>query len=134
MAENTLISPFLGSFMTAIFIFSTIYTLAFYYNQGAGSSLGVDALEDSPNDPTSVSTESSGIFGFVIRGLDAVLEFLSWISPFALLKALLIVVMDPVPLLYQILNLLVLRPVGWISTIFTVNYILSRIPTEHGEI
>lgn len=134
MAENTLISPFLGSFMTAIFIFSTIYTLAFYYNQGAGSSFNVNALEDSPNDPTSVSTQSSGIFGFVMRGIDGVLEFLSWISPFALLKALLIVVMNPVPLLYEILNLLVLRPVGWISTIFTVNYILSRIPTEHGEI
>lgn len=134
MAENTIISPFLGTFMTAIFIFSTIYTLAFFYNQGAGTQLNMSPLGDDPNDPNSVSTSSSGIFGFVMDVADGVLEFLSWVSPFALVKLLLIEIMTSTPILYQVINLLILRPVGWITALFTANYIISRIPTEHGEI
>lgn len=124
MPENTLVSPFLGAFMTLIFVFSTIYTVAYYYNQGSGDTLGTDGLADDPVNP--VSTAGSFV--------DWILEAASWISPFAIVKLILTEVMASTPELYTVLNLLVLRPVGWIVTLFTANFIIAKIPTESGEI
>lgn len=134
MQENTLISPFLGAFMTAIFIFSTLYTLAYFWNQGSNIQVNTPGLGDNPDDPTQVKLTNSGVFGFVISIADGILEAVSWITPFALVKLLLIEVMASTPQLYTILNLLVLRPVGWITALFTVNFLISKLPTMSSEV
>ena len=134
MQENTLISPFLGAFMTAIFIFSTLYTLAYFWNQGSNIQVNTPGLGDNPDDPTQVKLTNSGVFGFVISIADGILESVSWITPFALVKLLLIEVMASTPQLYTILNLLVLRPVGWITALFTVNFLISKLPTMSSEV
>ena len=124
MPENTLVSPFLSSFMTLVFVFSTLYTVAYYFNQGFGQSLNTQALGDSP---TSIGTIGTSLIDFL-------LEAASWISPFGLVKLILTEVMASTPELYTILNLLVLRPVGWIVTLFTANFIVSKIPTISSEV
>ena len=126
MPENTLVSPFLSSFMTVIFIFSTIYTVVYYFNQGLGQGVGTEGIGDEPPSLSIVSTTGSFI--------DALLEGASWISPFAAVKLLLSETMASTPQLYSIINLLVLRPVGWILFLFTINFILAKIPTMSGEI
>lgn len=120
------LSPFLGSFMTVIFIFSTIYSLAFYYYQGTGQTMTSTGLDD---DAKSLSSSGSWVASFI----DSVLELASWLSPFALLKALLIELMSGTPEIYEVLNMLILRPVGWIMALFTGNYLISKIPTMSGE-
>lgn len=109
--------------MTLIFIFSTLYTAMYYFNLGAAQQVGTPGLQDDPVNP--VSTAGSFV--------DWILEAASWISPFGLVKLLLSEVMAQTPELYTILNLLVLRPVGWIVTLFTANFILAKIPTMSGE-
>ena len=124
MPENTLISPFLGAFMTLIFVFSTIYTAVYYFNQGFGEGVNTEGLSDEPPE---IGTVAGNLIDFL-------LEAASWISPFGLVKLLLVEVMASTPELYTILNLLVLRPVGWIVTLFTANFLVAKIPTESGEI
>ena len=112
--------------MTAIFIFSTIFTLAYYWNQGANTQLATPGLSDNGK---SITDSGSWLIDF----LDSVLEILSWISPFALVKLLLVEVMSNTPELYTALNLLILRPVSWIFSVITANYVISKIPTVSGE-
>jgi len=133
MTDTVNVSPFMGTFMTILFVFSTLYTLAFFYYDATNETISSDSLSDDANDPFDVSTESEGVFGFLIRVADGVLEFLSWISPFGLLKGLIVELMTNTPELYQVINMLILRPVGWIVVVFEVNYILSKIPTVSGE-
>lgn len=123
MADNTVISPFLGTFMTLAFVFSTIYTAAYYFSLGSSQQLGTQGLSDTPNDPASLVGSLA----------DWVLEGASWISPFGLVKLLLTEIMASTPELYTAVNLLVLRPVGWVVALFTANYIISKIPTVSGE-
>ena len=117
-------SPYLSQFITWIFIFSTIYTLAFYYDQGAQIQNNYDELSDQDGDYM-----NTGIIGI----LDGVLDFISWLSPFALVKGLLIILMADMPDLYQFIDLLFLRPISWVIAVLTVNYIKSWIPTLSGE-
>jgi hypothetical protein len=115
MGERINISPFLGVSLTLLFIFSTLYTLAFYYYQGASQ----DVALSSPSDST----------GSLVSGFDAIFNTVSWLSPFGFIKALLLVVMSGVPVFYQILDLLLLRPIGWFVFLVQANYIISLVPT-----
>ena len=124
MPENTLVTPFLGSFMTLVFVFSTLYTVAYYFNQGFGQSLNTPGIGDN----------TPAIGSFATSLIDSLLEGASWLSPFFVVKLLLTEVMSSTPELYTILNLLVLRPVGWIITLFTANFIISKIPTISSEV
>jgi len=117
-------SPYLSQFITWIFIFSTVYTLTFYYDQGAQIQNSYDELDDQSGDYM-----NTGIIGI----LDEVLDFISWLSPFALVKGLLIILMADMPDLYQFIDLLFLRPISWVIAVLTVNYIKSWIPTLSGE-
>ena len=117
-------SPYLSQFITWIFIFSTVYTLTFYYDQGAQIQNIYDELDDQSGDYM-----NTGIIGI----LDEVLDFISWLSPFALVKGLLIILMADMPDLYQFIDLLFLRPISWVIAVLTVNYIKSWIPTLSGE-
>ena len=115
MGENINISPFLGVSLTLLFTFSTLYTLAFYYNQGASVEMGVSGLEEIDN---------TGSFGF-----DTFLGAISWISPFGFIKLLFISMMSSTPEFYQIIDLLLLRPIGWFVFLVQGNYLISIIPT-----
>ena len=114
---------FIQFFIVCIFIFSSMYTMYYYFLQGETSAgTAPEGLNDDANNTEGLNFP--GIF-------DAILEFISWISPFALIKALLIVITPSE--IYEILNLLILRPVGWIAVLIESNYIVSKIPTISGE-
>lgn len=115
MGESINISPFLGVSLTLLFIFSTLYTLAFYYNQGANTELGVSGLDES---------EDNGNFGF-----DTLLGAISWLSPFGFVKLLMSHLLTTTPEFYQIIDMLLLRPIGWFVFLVQGNYVLSLIPT-----
>jgi len=119
MAQDFIrVSPFIGQFITYAFIFSTIYGLYYYWAMGAQIQMGVSGMGDDPNNPSGLS---------VLGLLNAVLEFISWLSPFALVKLIVGAIMTPD--LYLFMNMFVLRPVGWIVAIITADMIISRVPT-----
>lgn len=120
--ERTFIPPFLGSVMTLLFIFSTVYTLAFYYYQGTSTGLNSGGLELSGKKANELS---------LVGVLEGVLSFISWISPFALVRGLVLAI-SPSDL-FQVLDMLILRPVSWIISLITANYLISKIPTISGE-
>jgi len=123
MAENVNMGGFIATFITLAFVFSTMYTLAFYYYQGASTSYEANPMKaDSDHDILDVL----GIIG-------GILDFISWLSPFLLIKAFLVFSMQATPDLYQFLDMLILRPVGWIVVMLETNYIISKIPTMSGE-
>lgn len=127
MAKGTInLSPYIGSTTVLLFIFSVIYTLAFYYYQGAGHTLGVQGLTSTVQGTNDLET---GLFTVV----DAVLSIVSWLSPFALIKAMLLAIMLPMPEVYEVIDLLILRPMGWTVFLYQANYIISKIPTISGE-
>ena len=109
-----------------IFMFSTIYTLGFYYYQASGESFTITGLEertgtlmDEPDkDKSFLSTITENI-------IDYLLESLSWFSPFALVKGLLISIVPVV--IYEPINLLLLRPVGWLGTWITTEWVINKI-------
>lgn len=120
--ESTVISPFLAVVITLLFVFSTIYTLAYYYHQGTTSGLDYGGITVSGESPEDLS---------LVGVLEGVLSFISWISPFALVRGLVSAIAPSD--LFQVLDLLILRPVSWIVSIITANYIISKIPTISGE-
>lgn len=125
MPENRIIKPFESFFVSMIFIFSTMYTLYYYYEMGTQQPLEFEGITEDVNDPL-----NSGFASI----LDSVLEFVSWISPFALVKGLIIILFQSnTPELYTAINLLLLRPIGWIGALFTANYLISKIPTVSPE-
>lgn len=124
MPENTLVSPFLSAFMTIIFFFSTLYTAAYYFNQGMSTQLSTSGINDNPPPIGSVA----------LSVVDPILEASSLFAPFGLVKILIFEVMSSTPEIYTFINLLVLRPVSWIVSLFTINYLVSKIPTMSGEV
>jgi hypothetical protein len=115
MGERVNISPFLGVSLTLLFIFSTLYTLAFYYYQGASQDISLSTPADST--------------GSLVSGFDALFNAISWLSPFGFIKALLVSVMSGTPEFYQILDMLLLRPIGWFVFLVQANYLISLVPT-----
>lgn len=122
MGETTNISPFIGTIMTLLFVFSTVFTLAYYYYQGTNQALPISGLSTESKKPSSLS---------LVGVMNGVLSFIAWISPFALVRGLVLAISPPD--LFLVLDLLLLRPVSWIVTIITANYLISKIPTESGE-
>lgn len=116
--------PFMAQFITWIFIFSTIYTLAFYFYLGIAQEPDFVPIGDTAN-----NAKTTGIIGI----LDNVLEFISWISPFSLVKMILITLLAGTPEIYEFLNIIFLRPMSWIVAVITVNYLKAWIPTLGGE-
>ena len=122
--ELVITGPFITQFMTWIFIFSTLYTLAYYYYQGEANTVNYNGIADNAND-----FKNTGIIGTI----DKVLDFISWISPFALVKGLVIVLLKDTPEIYEFLNLIFLRPMSWTVAFITVNYLKTWIPTLGRE-
>lgn len=123
MTEYIRISPFLATVISMSFIFSTLFTLAYFYYQGAG--VGYNGGEMGHDATTPVQG--------LIAVLSVVLDLISWASPVALLKAFFGYNMASTPILYTLLDMLLLRPLGWVMAVVEINFIISKIPTISGE-
>lgn len=115
MPENRVIKPFESFFVSMMFVFSTMWGLYYYWSIGAGT------ITDNP-----LSSEAS-FSGFI----NIILNIVSWLSPFALVKAFLLGFLPSE--MYTFLDLFILRPIGWIGALYTANFIISKIPTISGE-
>ena len=110
--------------MGMFFVFSTAYTLVYYYNQESSISLDAplgDVEETANKAPTGESIISSITSGFI----NDLLGFLAVINPFGLVIWLFKLIVPQE--LYTFINLLLLRPIGWTGTMITSNYVLSKI-------
>lgn len=125
---------FIGSTVTLLFLFSTSYTLVYLYYLDSNQELTITGLSDDPKDAKVAATSSSGFLGTIIPIADGILELVSWLSPVALIKVLFAGFMQTnTPFLYLLVNLLILRPLGWSMALITLNFIISKIPTVSGE-
>lgn len=104
-----------------------MYTLSFYYNEARGQDLQAQALDDLGGQvQEGIEPQEGGFLTSTVNDVfDWVLEALSWFSPFAILKGLLLVMVPDI--LYEPLNLLILRPVGWIGSWITTEWIINKI-------
>ena len=141
-------SSLLKFFISMVFIFSTIYTLQFYYFEGINTpedsyQVGLEETDGTSRSISKVNnvTATEALRYYLSLGmmgekpdlkedilddlLDPILEALSWASPFALLKGLLMFMMPTQ--LYEPFNLLILRPVGWIGTWISTEWLINKL-------
>lgn len=118
-------STWLNSLITILFVVSTIYTLAFYYYEGMGKALAASGLEEKESTALPSNPGSGWLSGLITGTLDYLLEVSSWISPFILLK-LIVMAIAPEPL-YKLLNMLILRPIMWIGTFILLEWSLNKL-------
>ena len=106
------------------FLFSTMYTLAYFWVQGSSEELKVPELAEQGAENVAVSA-NSWVSVIVSVAIDDILNTISYFSPFALV---LIFLKSLVPAdLYLPLNLLLLRPIGWIGAFITTEWIINKI-------
>ena len=119
-------SSVLKYFISMVFIFSTIYTMAFYYYDATSAQVGVDVPDGAISGFNVTDLKASG-FGVLVGNsfIDWFAETLSWMPPFALVKGLLIVLIPEE--LYDPINMLFLRPIGWIGTWITTEWVINKI-------
>jgi hypothetical protein len=119
------ISPFISMMIGLLFAFSTLYGLMYFYYQGDAQSISLVELGESGNDPATIGSDSGFIGSFISGSIDALLSFVAWISPFALIRAAILAI-APTDL-YMVLDIFLLRPISWAVSILTANWILSAI-------
>lgn len=119
------ISPFMAMMIGLLFIFSTAYGLMFYYYQGAQQSMSVNGLDSNVRNPNTLDTSGGFLSSFVSGAIDTLLNFISWISPFSLIRGL-IYAISPSDL-FQVLDLFLLRPISWAVSIITANLIIAKV-------
>lgn len=119
------ISPFISMMIGLLFTFSTIYGLMFYFYQGETQVVQLTQLSDNPNNPTSLNQSTSFIGSFVSGTIDSLLSFLAWVSPFALVRAIILVI-SPSDM-FQALDIFLLRPMSWSVSILTGNWIIAAV-------
>lgn len=119
-------SSVLKYFISMVFIFSTVYTMAFYFYGAAGGEVGVSIPTGEIAEFDMDNLKASG-FGVLVgnRFIDWFAELLSWMSPFAIVKGLMFAILPD--MLYEPINLLFLRPIGWIGTWITTEWIINKI-------
>ena len=117
-----------GSFivftMSMFFLFSTMYTIVYYYDKESEIALDTplgDVESTENKSPTEGSIISSITSGFI----DDLLGFLAVINPFGLVIWL-IKLIAPEDI-YTFINLILLRPLGWTGTMITSNFVISKI-------
>lgn len=117
-------TPFLSIVVQIVFILNTIFNLFKYYSLALSQSVTV-----TEGLPETLDTSSSGLIL-----VSWILDILSTINPFGLLKIMLGYIMTDTPVLYDILNDFILIPIGLIVTFYEVNYLVSKIPTVSPEV
>lgn len=120
-------SSYLQFTVTALFIFSTMYTIVYYINEGDGQTTTINALND--RDDTNPDTSHQSFWDSLLSSItiDTVLDWISMLSPFILIKGLIYAITINTPELYTIINLLLLRPAGWVGFLFTLDWGLNKI-------
>lgn len=107
-------------------MFSTIYTMWFYWNAVDTTGIQVTALTEYDGTSITDPDESQGFFTDMLSSVtDYIFEALSWFSPFAIIKGIMILVVPAA--IYEPLNLILLRPMGWIGTWITTEWIINKI-------
>ena len=106
------------------FTFSTIYALAYFWAAGSGEVLNTPQLEDQDAENVAL-TEDSWVSIIVSGAIDEILNAISYFSPFALVIVMLkaLVPSD----LFIPINLLLLRPIGWIGAFITTEWVINKI-------
>lgn len=89
-----------------------VFGLMYYWD----TSTQAAGLDDKDADMS-----QSGVLDILIGAI----EFLSWTSPFGIVKGL-IYFMSP-PALYEFMNLFLLRPLGWVCSYFFAEWIIFTI-------
>lgn len=117
-------TPFLSIVVQIVFILNTIFNLFKYYSLALSQSVTV-----TEGLPETLDTSSSGLLL-----VSWILDIVSTINPFGLLKIMLGYIMTETPMLYDILNDFILIPIGLIVTFYEVNYLISKIPTVSPEV
>ena len=127
MSESSImqISPFMAMMIGLLFVFSTSYGLMFYYYQGASKQVNFNNIGANPNDPASVSGGGGFLGSFITGSIDALLSFISWISPFAIVRGMILAI-SPTDL-FTVLDIFLLRPISWVVSIITANWIIAKI-------
>lgn len=116
-----------------IFVISTLYGLNYYWAMGNADSVSFQGLDDSNGaigiDLSDALQSDSDIWGFVVdlilKLIGVVLEVVSWLSLFAVVKAIIYVLAPPE--LYTALNLFILRPVGWVAALITTEWVINKV-------
>lgn len=120
---------FKGNFLiftiSMFFMFSTAYTILFYYNEATGTAQEITALGAVEETTNIAGTQDSVISSITSGFLYWVLGILAIINPFGLLLTSLRFVMPSD--IFQFLDLLLLRPIGWAGNFITANYVISRV-------
>ncbi len=118
--------PFMTMLITYLGFFSAGYTLLYFWTLGANSNLDVAGLP--------ASTKGVSDLGSAFLLVNWIIDMASWISPLFFVRAIVMWTTAPLdPNLFMLLDLLFLRPMSWIATLATVNFALSKIPTEAEE-
>lgn len=106
------------------FTFSTIYTLAYFWTLGSGEVLDTMELEDQ--DAENVAVTSGSWVSIIVTGaIDEILNTIAYFSPFALIIVMLKAIIPSD--LFLPINLLLLRPIGWIGAFITTEWVLNKI-------
>jgi hypothetical protein len=119
------ISPFISMMIGLLFTFSTIYGLMYYFSQGEAQQITLVQLGENSNNPSSLNQSTGFVGSFVSGSIDALLSFISWVSPFALIRGAILAISPPD--LFQVLDIFILRPMSWVVSILTANWILAAI-------
>lgn len=106
------------------FMFSTLYTLAYFWAAGSNEALKVQELSEQGAENIGV-IEGSWVSLIVSAAIDDVLNTIAYFSPFALV-ILFMKAMVPADLFTPI-NLLLLRPIGWIGAFITTEWVINKI-------
>lgn len=104
--------------ITMFFVVSTLFGLMHYWNVAAGIEDTVPGLEDKDTNNI-ITEEDSGLFSkitgiFTSGFVDYISNALSWASPFALVKLIVISFTSHTPEVYTFVDYFFLRPIGWI--------------------
>jgi len=119
-------TPFLNSTVIIILILSTMFGLYKYYMQAQSMNPQIDyGLSDE-------LTYDQGNASLVF--VSFLIDILASINPFGFLKIFLVFILQPTPIIYDILNTFILNPVGLIVTFYELNWVISKIPTEASEV
>lgn len=114
----------LNFLVTGMFMFSTMYGLLYLYNMGVGTEINAQELKEmDPDNPT--RPEQNWWSGIITGTFDQIFEAISIFNPFFIIKSLLQSFLPDI--LYTMMNLFLLRPIGVIVTFMEVDYIFNML-------
>lgn len=139
--DITVTSTLIKDLERYIWIFCTLWGLFILYAASSGDTFGgygVSFSTEAPGmlltvgaDGNSVSIwtvltsgDPMGIFKYLlVIVLDSALELASWFSPFIIVKALLLFIIGLTgdPMVYNVINLFIIRPLAFVSTIYLLD-------------